>query len=297
MNTIVILTHQRPECLQLCLESLTQARGIRHYRIYIATNEDCHPDIVGVCHKVIGWLNPEIDIRPAGWLIDQSNAEAFKAGADRSDDYFIEVAEDEEVSRDCLETLEYAAKSFRTDKTFGIASAFSVSPFRARPDCDNLIAKHAGLTTQATLIFNEPFNRLLRPLLTPEYYGNEYGVVGGLMTHKADFLAKHFAEFPQLGAGLDGIIEKLMARHGMHSFTPLVPRAHQIGFYGTHMRTNEGVYNSVLTGDTEHKARQLRAYIDSGRIKGLFGDWAVEYHSIKPDHSWATLELITDQTA
>ncbi len=295
MNAIVILTHQRPDCLWLCLESLIQARGVDKYRLIIATNDDFHPDISQVIAKCL-WnkLPYQLALRPAGWLIDEANAKGFKLASDSSDSFFIEIAEDEIISRDCLEMHEYIASHFRRPETIGIAGAFAVNPFANRDHCDSLIFRSQGFTTQASLIFKEPFDQLVRPFLTSEYYANAYGEVGGYMNHKPDFFVKHFPEQQPINCGLDGLITKVMRRRHLHSFIPLSPRVSQVGFFGTHMQSNKGRYQAVLTGDLEQRVTQLRGYIETGRIKGLFGKFADEYHAIKPDHIWADLQLASE---
>lgn len=290
MNTIVILTYSRPECLWLCLESLVQARGIRKYHIYVATNKDCHPDIEYVVRKFLTGLDFEIDMRPKGWMQERANCEACKAAADRSDSYFIEVAEDEEMSKDFLEVLEYVATNFADPGLFGIASAFSISPIRwpgKANDC--IIARSNTLTTQATLIFKDKFNQYIRPFITEEYYQAEENERAGLLPRRKEILARYWPRTEQHPLGLDGIIERVLRQYGLHCYTPLSPRAHQIGWTGAHMASNRPLYNAVIKGTTEQKVRIMRDLIDSGRIASLFGDWRLEYHDIKPDHSWDKL--------
>lgn len=296
MNTIVVLTHSRPECLWLCLASLKRARGIEKYHLLIATNEDCHPEVPDVVKRFClnGMSRFQMTMRPAGQLIDEANAEAFKQAANLSENFFIEVAEDEEVSSDWLEMLEYCAGHFKRTDTIGVAGAFAINPFRPKSNTDSLIYKSAGFTTQASLIFKEAFNQYVAPYLSEEYYANASGQVG-YINHKPNFFKKYFPDQQPVNCGVDGVIIKVMRQNGLHSFIPISPRAHQFGFAGTHMRTNKAIWDSIVTGRIEERAQILRYLIDSGRIGNLFGQWADEYHPIKTDHQWKDLQLNSNQ--
>ncbi len=290
MNTIVILTHHRPECLWLCLESLVQARGIQKYHIYVATNKDCHPDIEYVTRKFLTGLDFELDMRPKGWMQERANCEAWKTAADMSDNYFISVAEDEEVSRDWLEALEYIAEHYADPKLFGISPTFAIFPIRWLGKAnDSLIAKANTMTTQSTLIFKDMYNKYLRWFFTEEYYLAEGNDFTDRHPQRRDIIERYWPGTGFQPWGLDGLVERIVQQHGLHCYTMMSPRAHQIGFWGGHMATNKPLYDAVVKGDTAHRARALRNLIDSGRMASCFGDWHLEYHDIKPDHTWETL--------
>ena len=193
METIVYLTHSRPECLILSLESLRQARGVERYHLIFPLNEDCHPSIPVVINKLADGLDYQIQWRQAGWLCERANGESFNTGAAESDNYFIEIAEDEIVSRDYLEMVEwiFAHPGLQPD-LLAVAGGYLQPTPEGGPG--DLVASHR-IITQATAFMVRPFNEFIRPWLNDEYYAGEYLSEDGVHCYPPGFFEKHFPAF------------------------------------------------------------------------------------------------------
>ncbi len=196
-NCIVVLAYSRPECLWLCLESLRRARGIEKYHLYFSLNDDCHPDIPKVIKQLCNGLVYEIEQRGAGWLIEHANGEAIKGAADRSESHFVMVAEDEEVSADYLEMVEYCVSHFDDGNLLAVPGGYVLPP-PATDDAGRLV-KSSYVSTVGTAVMVKPFRDYAQPFLNWEYYTSEHQDVQVIAQHRADFFREYFPEYEQGG--------------------------------------------------------------------------------------------------
>lgn len=307
MNTIVVLTWRRPELLVLSLESLRRCRRIEAYQLYFPLNKDCHPETQRVIHSLCRGLKYEIAWRPPGWYIDHANGEALKDAADRSTLYFMFVAEDEEVSADYLEMMEYCVNNFDFDdgKLLGVPAGYVVRP----PASDDMrrLVQSSAFPTVAPMLMVDAFNRWVRPHLCTEYYRDEVegdwtNVLGGHhhgYIHRPDYFKTYFREYEMQVFGIDGLLHRIARRHGLHSLIPLVPRAHEIGFFGTHYPQHKFAWDRLKATDqrsVDSQAAVLRQLIDTGEVTGLFGRNS-RYQSLLATHSWTDLYVGTEPHA
>lgn len=292
-NYIVVMAHKRPECLWLCLESLRRCRGIEKYPLYVAMNEDSDPEIPGVVEKLWLGLKYQLAIRPSGWLAERANGEAIKAGAFLSDDFVVVLAEDERVSRDFLEFLEYVAKHLRGERLFCVHTA-GVTKREDYPDAGNeLLVRSRTFHAIAPKIFKEPFERYAKDYFCEEFYQTERVSSAGIYTYNPGFLNRRFPDESFPAFGVDGILQRVIAKYGLYTLTPVVPRSHTIGFSGVHIQGLYGEgWSKFRSQSLEFRVAFMKYLLKTGDIKQFFGGWSHFYHPLADDHSWEELRVI-----
>jgi hypothetical protein len=289
-NWITVFTHKRPECLYLCLESLVNCRRIENYSIYLASNENSSPEIRSIAKELLHDLNYEIGIRPEWWLANRANGEAIKAGIARSDKYTVALGEDEVLAKDYLEMIETIITLNTDEKLLSISGNGLDARVPSGINPDEWLIKMNFFIGLNSTILKEPFEKYVKQYFCEEYYKGEL-IVNGVRMHDIGWMATVFPEFQyNHSLTLDGLTVRAVVRHGLHSLTSLTPRAHEIGFYGSHVNSDPEVYNRLFKDKTlQEKVAVMKDVVSSGKIRELFGGWAAQYREMKDDHQWKTL--------
>ena len=291
MNWITIFAHKRPECLYLCLESLMNCRRIGKYSVYLAANEDSSPEIPAIAKEMLTGLNYEIGIRPGWWLANRANGEATKAGMARSDEYGIFLGEDETLSKDYLEMIESIAAANTDQNLLSVSGrGISVPNMPTNIDPVECMIKMDFFMGISCTMFKEPFDKYVKQYYIDDYYNGEV-IKDGERYHYVDWMANTFPEYPfNHSLTLDGLTVRISLRHGLYSLVSLVPRSHEIGFFGSHITSSSEVYKKLFENKTlKEKVDIMRDLINSGKIKELFGDFASQYKELDEDHGWKNL--------
>jgi len=297
-NCIVVWTHFRPECLYLCLDSLRKCRGIENHPIYVACNRDSDYEIPEIANKLLKGLDYEIDVRPLGWLAERANGEAVKEGIRRSEDYCVVLSEDEEVSEDLLEMFDYINENFKNDRLFSVSSSGITMP-REYEDADVRWMVESGLFKGQTFaVFKDTYLKYADQYVNEEFYRSEHAEEKtGRRFMYMDYLLREFpgTERCALGSvwGLDGLFQRVITKYNLYTLTSVIPRSHEIGFYGAHVNTNPGKYFELFHELTlEDKVAKMRELIKSGEVRDLFELYEPTYKELEEDHKWDSLQLM-----
>lgn len=291
-NSLLVLAHQRPEFLWLCLESLRKCRGIEKYPLCVAINESSEPAISSVVNKLCQGLDFEFYIMPKEWLALKSYAKALEYVFGKSDDFVIVVEEDQEVSKDFLELMEYVVVNFREERLFSVIAGLVALPRDNVPSDNELLWVTYRFAMRGYLLFKKPFERYVGPYMCEELYQSETVTALGERSYNRSFVDNAFPE--QIGdvLSLDGLIDRVVKHFRLNSLVAVVPRCHVTGFFGVHMRgiTEEGV--KLFRGwALETRVDFLKSAIQAGALVQFFGQHASEYWDIEDDHAWSRLRV------
>lgn len=287
MNTIAIVCHSRPECLQIHLEQLLKNPELPEYLVHFFPDHGSHPDIFRV---IKNFRKHHSNIRVTTRSEGESKKsplpafynifDAYRVAAEESDEYVLPAEEDIIPTEDYLRYHRVVYDNFlsKYDKIF-CASTKRRQLTEQEGDPELLIGDIQ--LCQPTIISVKTIKKYILPLLKDQDFWTPWV-----------FNQKHFAGLRNASdhhIHHDGQLERIAEANKLWCLKPDHARSAHIGVAGQH-------FAGVVEGNTlDSKVKYMKSIMNDGDALRSASENPKDMCALPKTLEWTNLKLDLDR--